>query len=143
MHPKHEEDFYGWALTNVSLLKQRKYQEADMQHIIEELEEMGTSNETQLINRLSVLIAHLLKWHLQPDSRNRSWSGTIKEQRSKIKRLLKKNPSLQSKIPESIEEGFSDSKSIIEKETPIDLALIPRECPYTSKQIMDDQFYPN
>ncbi len=35
-----------------------------MEHIIEELEEMGLSNENQLINRLSVLVAHLLKWKL-------------------------------------------------------------------------------
>jgi hypothetical protein len=30
MHPKHDEDFYGWAMANASLLKQGKYQEVDM-----------------------------------------------------------------------------------------------------------------
>lgn len=142
MHPKYEEDFYGWALSNVSLLKKGKYQEADMEHIIEELEEMGISNENQLINRFSILIAHLLKWQFQPDFRGRSWSGTIKEQRNKIERLLRKNPSLKSKISEALEEGFSDSKNVIEKETPIDLKLIPEECPYTFEQIINDEFYP-
>lgn len=142
MIPKHDEDFYGWAMTNASLLKQKKYQEADMDMIIEELEEMGGSNENQLINRLGVLIAHLLKWQFQPEVRGRSWEGTIEEQRHKIKRLVKKNPSLKTKISEAIEEGFSDSKSIIKKDTPLELKLLPAECPYTFDQIMDDEFYP-
>ena len=30
MHPKYDEDFYGWAMANASLLKQGKYQEVDM-----------------------------------------------------------------------------------------------------------------
>lgn len=142
MIPKHDEDFYGWAMANATLLKQKKYQEADMDMIIEELEEMGGSNENQLINRLGVLIAHLLKWQFQSELRGRSWEGTIEEQRHKIKRLIKKNPSLKTKIPEAVEEAFSDSKSIIKKDTPLDLKLLPAECPYTFDQITDDDFYP-
>lgn len=142
MHPKYEEDFYGWTMANVSLLKQGKLKEADMEHIIEELEEMGRSEKYQLINRLSILIAHLLKWKYQPDLRGRSWSGTIKEQRHRIERLIKQNPSLKGEIPEAIQEGFSDSKDLIEKETPIDLKLLPDQCPYTFEQCLDDEFFP-
>jgi len=142
MHPKHNEDFYGWAIANASLLKQGKLKEVDMENIIEELEEMGRSEKYQLINRFSILIAHLLKWKYQPELRGRSWSGTIKEQRHRIERLIKQNPSLKHETPEAIQEGFSDSKDLIEKETPIDLNLLPSECPYTFEQIMNDGFYP-
>jgi len=142
MYPKHNEDFYGWATANASLLKQGKLKEVDMENIIEELEEMGRSEKYQLINRFSILIAHLLKWKYQPELRGRSWSGTIKEQRHRIERLIKQNPSLKHEIPEAIQEGFSDSKDLIEKETPIDLNLLPSECPYTFEQIMNDEFYP-
>jgi hypothetical protein len=38
VYPKHDEDFYGWAMANASLLKQGKMKEVDMEHIIEELE---------------------------------------------------------------------------------------------------------
>ena len=142
MYPKHDEDFYGWAMTNAALLKKEKYKEADMDMIIEELEEMGGSNESQLINRLGVLIAHLLKWQFQPELRGRSWEGTIEEQRHKIQRLVRKNPSLKTKVTEAIEEGFLDSRAIIKKDTPLDLKLLPAECPYTFEQIMNDEFYP-
>src|SRR5260370_39809596 len=129
MHPKYDEDFYGWAMATASLLKQGKFNEVDMENVIEEMEAMGRSEKHQLINRLSVLIAHLLKWQFQPDFRGRSWSGTIEEQRHKIGRLIKENPSLKPKIPEAIKEGFLDSKSILKKETSIDLKMLPTKCP--------------
>jgi hypothetical protein len=142
MHPKHDEDFYGWAMANASLLKQGKYQEVDMEHIIEELEEMGGSNETQLINRLAQLIFHLLKWEYQPDFRGRSWHGSIKEQRKRTRILIKKNPSLKSKVNDSLIDAYDIAFSLAEKETPIDLKLLPSECPYTFEQIMDEAFFP-
>lgn len=142
MYPKHAEDFYGWAMASASLLRQGKYQEVDMESVIEELEDMGISNEHQLINRLSQLIFHLLKWELQPDFRGRSWLGSINEQRYRLRRLLKKNPSLKPKIPEALEDGFLESKPLIQKETPIDLKLLPSECPYTFEQLIDETFFP-
>jgi len=67
MRPKYEEDFYGWTVTNISLLKQGKFNEVDMDHIIEEIESLGRSNRRELISRLGVLIAHLMQWKYQPD----------------------------------------------------------------------------
>ena len=142
MLPKYEEDFYGWAMANAALLKQGKYQEADMDNIVEELEEMGGSNENQLINRLSQLIFHLLKWQFQPDFRGRSWLGTIEEQRKRTRILIKKNPSLKRKLTEALIDGYDLSLSLIRKETPLDLKLFPVECPYTFEQIIDDTFFP-
>ena len=141
-YPKHDEDFYAWTQANASLLKQRKFEEIDVDHLIEELEAMGNSNENQLISRLGVLIAHLLKWQLQPDFRCRSWSGTIREQRIRIKRLLRKNPSLKILMASSVKESFEDALAILEKETPIDLNLLPATCPYTLEELQDDEYYP-
>ena len=142
LYPKHDEDFYGWALYTAQLLKDRKMDELDVDYLIEELEDMGNSNENQLINRFAVLIAHLLKWEYQSTIRSRSWEATIEEQRNKIKRLIRKNPSLKPKIFEAINEGFLDSKTIIKKDTPLDLKVLPSSCPYTFEQLMDDEFYP-
>jgi hypothetical protein len=142
MYPKYEEDFYGWAMKNASLLKQGKFCEADMENIIEEMEAMGRSEKSQLVNRFAVLIAHLLKWQLQPDFRGRSWHGTIKEQRKRAKILLKENPSLKSKLQEAFTDAYGLAVDQIEKETPIDLKLLPLECPYTFEQCLEEEFYP-
>jgi len=142
MKPKYEEDFYGWAMTNAELLKKKKFSEVDMENIIEEIESMGRSEKNQLTNRLSVLIAYLLKWELQPDFRGRSWHGTIREQRKQAQILLEENPSLKGKLPEILNNAYDLAISQIEKETPIDLKILPNKCPYAFEQCIDSNFYP-
>jgi hypothetical protein len=58
-------EFYAWALTNAKLLRAGKFSEADMANIAEELESMGRGEKRELISRLTVLLAHLLKWRFQ------------------------------------------------------------------------------
>lgn len=142
MHPKYEEDFYAWAFTNASLLRQGKFNEADIENIIEEIESMGRSEKNQLVNRLTVLITHLLKWQLQPDFRGRSWHGTIKEQRKRVKLLLKDNPSLKSTLTDALVDAYELAVDQIEKETPIDLKLLPSTCPYSFEKCLDEGFWP-
>lgn len=145
MHPKHDEDFYGWAMAEANLLRQRRLGDLDFDNLIEELESMGASERRELVSRLAQLIFHLLKWQLQPDYREfnkRSWEGSIIGQRKQISRLMRDNPSLKSILSQSMTDGYEDAQVFIIKETPIDLKKMPQECPYTFEQIMDDEFYP-
>jgi hypothetical protein len=143
MHPKYEEDFYGWSMATAALLKERKLTELDFENLIEEIESMGRSEKHQLANRLGVLMAHLLKWQYLPKLRGRSWQGTISGQRIEVQELIKDNPSLSTKVPESMKRGYKRALTIIEKETPLNLTLLPQECPYTIEQCLDDAYYPD
>lgn len=142
MKPAYEEDFYGWLTVNIGLLKQKKVNEMDIEHLIEELEDMGNNKRHALISRLSQLIFHLLKWQYQPDFRGRSWEASIQEQRRKVKKLLLENPSLKSELEKFIIEAYEDALLLIKKETPIDLKLLPEACPYKFDKISDNDFYP-
>lgn len=142
MKPKYEEDFYGWAKANALLLKQGRIKEADMEHIIEELEGMGNSNESELINRLSLVLCHLLKWQFQPNMRGHSWTYIIREQRKRTTIHLKKNPSLKTKIDESLIDAYDVALSKAAGETGLEEKAFPSECPYTFDQIIDDNFLP-
>jgi hypothetical protein len=79
----YETDFYAWALHNAQLLREGKFSELDVDHLVEELEDMG-NNKPELASRFIILIAHLLKWEYQPERRGRSWERSIDEQRSQI-----------------------------------------------------------
>lgn len=142
MKPAYEEDFYGWLTVNIGLLKQKKVNEMDIEHLIEELEDMGNNKRHALISRLGQLIFHLLKWQYQPDFRGRSWEASIQEQRRKVKKLLLENPSLKSELEKFIIEAYEDALLLIKKETPIDLKLLPEACPYKFDKISDNDFYP-
>lgn len=142
LYPQHDEDFYGWAMANAKLLRERKMDKIDFENLIEEIESMGRSEKHQLINRLAVLLAHLLKWQYQPELRGRSWRGTIVELRKRVNKLIEENPSLRAKIPQSFVDSYDLAISLIEKETPIDLSLLTKECPYSFDQCLDSEFYP-
>ena len=143
MYPRYEEDFYGWISNSIMLLKQKRFGEMDIDHLIEELEDMGNNKKHALVSRLAQLIFHLLKWKYQPDFRGRSWEASIQEQRKRIKKLLIENPSLKNEIGNFIIDSYEDAILLAKKETPIDLKLFPPKCPYTFDEIMNDVFYPD
>lgn len=142
MYPKYEEDVYGWAIHTAQLLRNKRMNELDFDNIIEEMEALGRSEKHELINRLSVLVSHLLKWQYQPQMRSHSWVYSIREQRKQSKIHLKDNPSLKGKLEEILIDAYDVAMSKAAKETTLDEKSFPRECPYTFNQIMSDDFYP-
>jgi hypothetical protein len=142
MYPKYDEDFYGWTIATAQLMREGKMNELDIENLIEEIESMGRSEKRQLVNRLSVLITHLLKWHYQPSLQGRSWHLTIEHQRRQLKKLFKGNPSLKNKSKEILKESYEDACIQAESETGLLRSVFPSNCPYTFEQCLDEEFYP-
>jgi cell division protein ZapA (FtsZ GTPase activity inhibitor) len=138
----YETDFNSWIQENIALLKQSRFNEIDARHIIEELEDMGKSNKHALKSRLIVLIAHLLKWQYQKEKQSSSWESSIKEQRRKLTLLLKDFPSLKNYFNQAIQEGYEDAVEWAADETGFKKDVFPSQCPYTSNQLLDKDFYP-
>src|SRR5580698_7276634 len=92
----YDQDFFAWAQEQAELLRAGRLSEADIGHIAEEIESMGRAEKRELVNRLIVLLHHLLKWQFQPDRRGASWEATILVQRHALERHLEDNPSLKS-----------------------------------------------
>ena len=84
----YDTDFYAWANEQAALLRAGRLSEADIENIAEEIESMGRSERSELVNRLTVLLVHLLKWRYQPGLRGRSWRLTIEEQRDQLDRTI-------------------------------------------------------
>ena len=139
----HETDFYTWTQEQAALLRQGRFIEADIDYIAEELESMGASAQGQLESRLGVLLAHLLKWRYQPERRSNSWIGTIREQRRRVARVLRKNPGLKPSLGESIEDAYGDAIGLAMRETNLDEDTFPPECPWSFEQIMNADFWPS
>ena len=137
------EDFHAWALQNAQLLREGRLDDIDIDNIAEELEDMGGSKERELESRLGVLLAHLLKWVYQPERRCNSWQATIEEQRRRIERLLRKNPSLKSKLAECFCDAYGDARLIAVRETGFNKNSFPSDCPFTLTQTLDDDYWPD
>ncbi|HNF92923.1 MAG TPA: DUF29 domain-containing protein, partial [Accumulibacter sp.] len=57
----YQSDFYTWARQQADLLREGRFDTLDAEHLIEELEAMGSRERRELANRLTVLLTHLLK----------------------------------------------------------------------------------
>jgi hypothetical protein len=83
----YEADFSAWAGEQSRALAERRFNDLDLEHLVEEVEELGGSYRDQLESRIIILLMHLLKWEYQPDQRSKSWRNSIREQRRKIAKL--------------------------------------------------------
>lgn len=142
VHKKYEKDFYAWAIHNAQLLREGKLSEIDVENIAEEIESMGKSEKRELINRLAVLLAHLLKWEFQSERRGNSWRYTIKEQRLRLQALLKESPSLRKSLEENINHAYEHALVIAVGETDLSEKIFPKKCPFSLQQALDQVFLP-
>lgn len=138
----YNKDFYAWAINNARLLRAGKLSEIDIENIAEEIESMGKSEKRELINRLAVLLAHLLKWKFQSTRRSNSWKYTIKEQRLRLNRLLAESPSLKKELEKKLNESYQDACYIALSETGLDEAIFPKKCPFSLRQALEQDFFP-
>jgi hypothetical protein len=120
-----DRDFYAWTAEQVALLRSGGVSAADVTHIAEEIESMGRSERLELASRLAVLLAHLLKWRLQPGLRGNSWRLTIRKHRRRAGRVLADNPSLSAGLDKILADAYSDAVLIAERETGCPRARFP------------------
>jgi hypothetical protein len=139
----YEQDFYAWLLESAQLLREKNFSQLDIANIAEELEGMARSDKRQLINRLAVLLAHLLKWQYQSYIRSKSWQRTIKEQRKRIKLLLQDSPSLKYEIEHKIASAYEIAILSAANETSLDEDTFPESCEYSLDEILNQEFYPD
>lgn len=139
---EYSHDFFNWINQHVVMLKNGNLNELDVEHLIEELEDMGKSNIRELESRFVVLIAHLLKWQFQPNKRSNSWLGSIVEQRIQLLRLLRKSPSLKRELQNSVADAYADAVLVASDETGIAEKNFPNTCPYNMEQLLNREFYP-
>jgi ribosomal protein L29 len=96
MSTEYSRDVVAWAQEQAALLRAGDLWAVDVEHIAEEIEDVGKSEQRELASRMAVLLAHLLKWQFQPKRRGASWQRTIKEQRRAIAAHIKETPSLRA-----------------------------------------------
>jgi Domain of unknown function DUF29 len=90
----YELDFFEWTQRNAELLSQGCLESADIPHIAEELADLGKRDRRETESFLDRLIAHLLKWQMQPAKQSISWRSSIGDSRVQLRRIFKQSPSL-------------------------------------------------
>lgn len=145
----YDTDFYAWVQDQAALLAARRFEELDLSHLVEELQLMGNSERGELSNRLSVLLAHLLKLPVAAerlpyvyDRAQRGWHLTCTEQRLQLRKLLRRNPSLRPTVPDELPDAYAIARLQAALALAVDEASLPLVCPWTPEQVLDEDFWP-
>jgi hypothetical protein len=97
----YERDFYAWTQDQAALL--RAWPEAlrpnalDLNHLAEEIEDLGRSQRRAARSLLLQVVQHLLKLRLHPDRQSeRHWKKEVNGLRDQLRDVFVENPSLRA-----------------------------------------------
>jgi hypothetical protein len=138
----YDEDFFEWTRRSAELLRAGQFEQADIEHIAAEIEDMGKRDVRELNSRMQVLLIHLLKCRLQPDRKSRSWLKTIAEQRRELDQILGDSPSLRKRLQPNLPLNYQKVVQSAVMETGLPPGRFPTECPFSVEQILDPDFLP-
>ena len=140
----YDQDVIAWAREQAALLRAGRFEEIDVGHIAEEIEDVARAEIRDITRRMAGLAAWLLRWQYQPELRSPSLRSMIRVQRERLMAQLRGTPSLQPILADDewIKDVWADARQEASKETNIGFAFFPERCPWPMEQVLDPMFWP-
>jgi hypothetical protein len=143
----YEEDFYAWTQQQAELLRRLPVvgNEIDLEHIAEEIEDLGRSDLRAAQSLCEHIVEHFLKLEYsgleQPADH---WRDEIVEWRLQLDKILTR--SIEAKL--DLADRYRAALRLLrrlERDVPGLMSRLPRSCPYTLEQIVgagDEDWFP-
>jgi hypothetical protein len=140
----YEADFPLWAERQAALLRAHRFDELDLDNLIEGVEDLSRGERDTVESHAETILEHLLKLAYSPATRpRRGRSVTIDKQRPKLARKLTTTlrNHLESELP-ALYAGLRRplARQLEKDRVPAD--ALPAVCPYALDQILDPDWYP-
>ncbi|MBH8565075.1 DUF29 domain-containing protein [Nostoc sp. CENA67] len=141
----YEQDYYAWVKQTAELLQSHQWEALDLDNLIEEVVDLGKSQQRALQSALRLVLSHLLKWKYQPERRTQSWQVTITRERLNIDELLQESPSLRRFLDDA--QWINSTYQRARREAMVETGLLEENfaiaCPFSVDEILDLDFYPH
>ncbi|AMW27303.1 MULTISPECIES: DUF29 domain-containing protein [Arthrospira] len=137
-------DGYLWLQQTVELLKEKDFQDLDLDGLIEELESLGRSEFNKARSLLRQIIIHLLLleyWEKEYERNHRHWQAEIIAFRDDLIHEL--TASLKNKLILELDSIYHVAVSFVSKKTGLSKSLFPANCPYSFEELLEENWYPN
>lgn len=135
-------DFSAWIDQTTQLLRDRHWHEIDVEHLIEEIEDLGKSERRGIVSQLTRLLLHPLKWEYQPQRRSDSWLDSITDARTQIELALEDSPSLNTYPAEQLEACYQRACRQAAQQNRLSRSVFPENCPYSLTLILNQDWLP-
>jgi Domain of unknown function DUF29 len=138
----YEQDFYAWAREQAILLRAGRFDELDLAHLTEEVDDLGCSLYRSVRSRIRTIIEHLLKLQHSPAAEPRGlWLDTVHAQRADLEDDLTASlrRRLRSELPKQYARARAAAARSLRRYGESAAAdALPETCPYTLDQIAGD-----
>ncbi len=137
----YEIDDYLWIIETVKLLKEKRFDELDLENLIEELDELGQERKNQVKSLLKQIIIHLLLleyWHNEYERNYRHWQGEILNFRDQLNDRMTTN--FHNYLNENLSVIYKKARKYVAVKS--GLETLPKECPYTLAELLDEDWFP-
>jgi Domain of unknown function DUF29 len=138
----YDQDFCLWAEQTAQLLRTREYGAIELEHLIDEVEDMSRSEKRALLSNARVVLLHLLKYQYQPEKRSSSWLSSIREHRTRLHDIFKASPSLRGYFQAMFDECYQNARKQAADETGLPLQSFPIESPFAVDDCLNEDFLP-
>ncbi|HEX5795984.1 MAG TPA: DUF29 domain-containing protein [Geminicoccaceae bacterium] len=138
----YDEDFYAWSREQAGLLRDGRFADLDLEHLIEEVADLGGALKRSVRSRIRTIIEHLLKLEHSPVQDPRGgWYDTIIAQRSDLVDEL--TPSIRREIGTEFAGIYDRARaaaatSLRRHNEPAAADQLPATCPYSLDQVIGD-----
>jgi hypothetical protein len=132
--PLSEQDETAWLEQTADLVAQRRFNEINHEQLSEYLADMARRDRREVLSRLTVLLAHLLKWERQPDRRSGSWEATILHQRQQLQDLLESG-TLRNHAREVLAKAYERAVNQAALEMGVAEETLPAACPWALEDV--------
>jgi hypothetical protein len=138
----YEQDLYVWAHDQAALLRAGRFDALDLEHLIEEVEDLAGSLRSAVRSRATTVMEHLLKLQHSPANTHRlAWRETVRTQRTRL--LDDLTPSLRRHLADNVPDLYArarhDAEGSLRDHGEQDAAdALPKACPYALDQITGD-----
>jgi hypothetical protein len=134
-------DFYAW--TQAQALRQKDVAALDLDHLAEEIIDLGSNHRYAIESQLERLLLHLPKWRYDPaQDPRRLWRLTIRQARREIGTRVADSPSLQDHLVHDLITAYRHAHEDAVDETGLPVATVPEACPWSIAQGLDDELLP-
>ena len=131
-----------WLGETISLLRNHQFQQLDLEHLIEELEDLGKEKKNAVASLLEQVIRHLLLlqyWTKETEYNTINWQEEIYNFRTQLRRKMTAN--LRNYLEEELNYIYEDALGFVKIKT-ANTVIFPSQCPYSLEQLLDRDWLP-
>jgi hypothetical protein len=141
--PDYDTDFYAWTQAQARALQAKDWPALDLDHLAEEIIDLGSNHRHAIESQMERLLHHLLKWCYDParDPR-RGWQLSMRHARREIAKLIEESRSLRDYPARYLATAYRHARGDAAIDTGLPLATFPEACPWPVERVLEEDFWP-